>query len=136
MQALKHPWIQQIIKEKEKNSDATATISALENLKNFTATTKLKQATYAFMASQLMTKSEKLKIDETFRLMDKNGDGKLSREEIQHGYEEYFGKVMDEEQLNKMFDSVDLDKSGFIEYSEFVIATMNEKQLVTQERLK
>ena len=83
-----------------------------------------------------MTKSEKLKIDETFRLMDKNGDGKLSREEIQHGYEEYFGKVMDEEQLNKMFDSVDLDKSGFIEYSEFVIATMNEKQLVTQERLK
>lgn len=56
MQALKHPWIQQIIKEKQKNQDATATISALENLKNFTATTKLKQATYAFMASQLMTK--------------------------------------------------------------------------------
>ena len=34
-----------------------------------------------------------------------------------------------------MFDSVDTDKSGYIDYSEFVIATMNEKQLLTNEKL-
>ena len=35
-----------------------------------------------------------------------------------------------------MFDSVDIDHSGFIDYSEFVIASMNEKQLLTNEKLQ
>ena len=35
-----------------------------------------------------------------------------------------------------MFDSVDIDKSGYIDYSEFVIAAMNEKNLLTNEKLQ
>ena len=35
-----------------------------------------------------------------------------------------------------MFDSVDIDKSGFIDYSEFVVAAMNEKNLLTDEKLQ
>jgi calcium-dependent protein kinase len=35
-----------------------------------------------------------------------------------------------------MFDAVDIDRSGFIDYSEFVIACMNEKQLLTNEKLE
>ena len=35
-----------------------------------------------------------------------------------------------------MFDSVDTDQSGYIEYSEFVMATINEKKLSTAERLQ
>jgi Ca2+-binding EF-hand superfamily protein len=52
-------------------------------LKSFNAQSKLKQATYAFIASQLLSKSEKEKIDQVFRAMDINGDGKLSKQEIQ-----------------------------------------------------
>ena len=35
-----------------------------------------------------------------------------------------------------MFDSVDTDKSGFIDYSEFVVAAMNESELTTNEKLQ
>jgi Ca2+-binding EF-hand superfamily protein len=35
-----------------------------------------------------------------------------------------------------MFDAIDIDKSGFIDYSEFVVASMNEKQLITNEKLQ
>jgi Ca2+-binding EF-hand superfamily protein len=35
-----------------------------------------------------------------------------------------------------MFDSVDTDRSGFIDYSEFVIASMNEKNLLTNDKLQ
>jgi calcium-dependent protein kinase len=43
---------------------------------------------------------------------------------------------MDKEGIEKMFDSVDIDKSGFIDYSEFVIASMNEKALLSTEKLQ
>ena len=35
-----------------------------------------------------------------------------------------------------MFESVDIDKSGFIDYSEFVVAAMNEKNLLTNDKLQ
>ena len=35
-----------------------------------------------------------------------------------------------------MFNSVDTDHSGYIDYSEFVIASMNEKNLLTNEKLQ
>jgi calcium-dependent protein kinase len=105
-------------------------------LKTFRADQKLKQATFAFIASQLLTKSEKENLDKIFKALDKNGDGKLSKEEITEGYDLFFGKAMDKEGIEKMFDSVDSDKSGFIDYSEFVIASMNEKALLSTEKLQ
>ena len=67
---------------------------------------------------------------------DKNGDGKLSKTEILEGYEEHFGKHLDEDELDNLFSSVDIDGSGFIDYSEFIMATMNEKKNVSEEKLK
>lgn len=52
------------------------------------------------------------------------------------GYDQFFGKNMDKGEIEKMFDSVDIDKSGFIDYSEFVVASMNEKNLLTNEKLQ
>jgi calcium-dependent protein kinase len=61
----------------------------MANLKSFNAQSKLQQATYAFIASQLLSKQEKEQIDKVFRAMDTNGDGKLSKEEIKNGYFEH-----------------------------------------------
>lgn len=111
-------------------------MGALSNLKSFRADQKLKQATFAFIASQLLTKTEKENLAKIFKALDKNGDGKLSKEEIVEGYDLFFGKNADIQDIEKMFDSVDLDGSGYIDYSEFVIASMNEKQLLTNEKLQ
>lgn len=82
-------------------------MNALSNLKNFNASSKLKQATYAFIAAQLLSKNEKEQIDSVFRAMDVNGDGKLSKEEIKNGYAEFFGKVLSDEEIDEMFARVD-----------------------------
>ena len=75
-------------------------------------------------------------MDKIFKALDKNGDGKLSKEEMLEGYDLFFGKNnLDKEGIEAMFDSVDTDKSGFLDYSEFVIASMNEKTLLTNEKL-
>ena len=52
------------------------------------------------------------------------------------GYDQFFGKNLDKKDIEKMFDAVDIDKSGYIDYSEFVVAAMNEKNLLTNEKLQ
>ena len=131
-EALQHPWITEMSQSK---IDTSLAQGALANLKTFRADQKLKQATFAFIASQLLTKSEKDNLSKIFKAIDKNGDGKLSMEEIMDGYDQFFGKTMDRDELEKMFKSVDIDNSGFIDYSEFVIATMNEKNLLSNDKL-
>ena len=111
-------------------------MGALSNLQNFNASSKLKQATYAFIASQLLSKQEKEQIDKVFRAMDINGDGKLQKNEIKAGYAEYFGRQLTDEEVDDMFAKVDADGSGEIEYSEFVVATMNEKNLLSNNKLQ
>jgi calcium-dependent protein kinase len=52
------------------------------------------------------------------------------------GYEEVFGIPINEEDVNNMFKEIDIDGNGTIDYTEFVMATMNEKTLLTNEKLQ
>lgn len=95
----------------------------------------MKQATLAFIASQLVSKEEKEHLEKLFKSLDKNGDGHLSKEEILEGYEDNFGVPINEEEVDKMFKNIDIDGNGSIDYTEFVMATMNEKNLITNDKL-
>lgn len=79
---------------------------------------------------------EKESLATIFKAFDTNGDGMLSKEEIKDGYEKVFGQSINQEQIEKMFEAVDIDNSGFIDYSEFVVATMSEKNLFSEKKLK
>ena len=43
---------------------------------------------------------------------------------------------MSDEEVEAMFNAVDTDKSGFIDYSEFVVAALNENALTSNEKLQ
>lgn len=74
-------------------------------------------------------------MERIFKSLDKNGDGHLSKEEILEGYEEHFGIPINEEDVDNMMRNVDIDGNGVIDYTEFVMATMNEKNMVNNEKL-
>jgi len=71
-----------------------------------------------------------------FKAFDKNGDGRLSMDEVKQGYLDHYGKVMSDDEVEKMFKSVDSDNSGFIDYTEFVVAAMNQQELTSNEFLQ
>mmetsp|Transcript_27336 Transcript_27336/g.19740 ORF Transcript_27336/g.19740 Transcript_27336/m.19740 type:complete len:160 (-) Transcript_27336:120-599(-) len=96
----------------------------------------MKSASYAFMAAQLLSKSETDELAKVFRVFDKDGNGKLDMQEIKEGYFEHYGRVMTDEEVEAMFNAVDTDHSGFIDYSEFVVSAIAEKKLLTEDRLK
>jgi calcium-dependent protein kinase len=41
-----------------------------------------------------------------------------------------------EEEVDKLFREIDIDGNGTIDYTEFVMATMNEKNLITNDKLE
>ena len=60
----------------------------------------MQQATFAFIASQLLSKTERDSLAKVFKAFDKNGDGKLSKEEVKEGYMEHYGKLMSDEEVD------------------------------------
>lgn len=46
------------------------------------------------------------------------------------------GATAAEIEVDKIMENCDLDKNGFIEYSEFISASINKRNLMTKERLK
>ena len=75
---------------------------------------------------------------ETFKRLDKNNDGKLSKEELISGYQE-LSKMNKKKAIiesAKVFQEVDIDKSGFIDYNEYITATLIIKNNLNKEKLK
>ena len=112
-EALRHVWIS---KKAHEEIDNEATLNALTNLKNFNIEKKLQQATITYLVSQLAQKEDLVELQKAFKALDKNSDGKLSRDELVEGYRQIYGE-MAEEEVDKILARVDANGSGEIDYS-------------------
>ena len=138
-EALMHPWlmdIRELNQEEYKAAKSEDMKDSLTNMAKFHAKSKMKQATLAFIASQLLRKEEREAIDEVFRALDLNSDGKLTPDEIKIGYQEFYDKELTDEEVEEIVRRVDFRGTGTIDYSEFVVASMFEKNLLDEKRLK
>jgi calcium-dependent protein kinase len=108
--------------------------STLGQLKSFKSGQKLRRAVMSFIASQMVNKEETQKLADTFRDLDKNGDGKLSREELMGGYVT-IGAAGSAE-VERIMREVDSDGSGYIDYTEFVMATMQQETVLNRNYLE
>jgi calcium-dependent protein kinase len=70
-----------------------------------------------------------------FKCLDKNNDGKISKEELKESYDELKIQLSDRE-VDQMLQSIDADNSGFIDYAEFIRATYDKEKLLTDTHLK
>jgi calcium-dependent protein kinase len=138
-EALTHPWLEKARQQGKKDfvrKESDSIQHSLSNMANFHASSKLKQATLAFIASQLLMKEEKHAIDEVFRALDINCDGKLTPDEVKVGYRDFFDKDLSQEEVDAIFKRVNFRGTGAIDYSEFVVASMFEKNLLDDARLQ
>ena len=131
-ESLKHPWFNT---QSEINNNEVSK-EALINIKNFRATKKLQQAANAYMINHLISKKDKNDLFELFRQIDTNKDGVLSREEIEEGFEKVFGEIESISTIDQVINAMDADKSGNIDYNEFVAAALNRKKLIDAKNLE
>jgi calcium-dependent protein kinase len=68
-------------------------------------------------------------------MLDLNGDGRLSTEELIDAFKQFFPECNGEEEVASIMSKLDIDGNGFIDYTEFLLATINKKRLLSKERL-
>ena len=76
----------------------------------------MQEAFYLYIFNQLTTREDKEELMRTFRKLDKNQDGKLSRDELEAAFEDTNISLTSEE-LKSIMSELDSDGSGFIDYS-------------------
>ena len=134
LQALSHPWITNI----ECASPCKEIYhSTLLSLKNFQYSNHLKQAVRAYIISQCLAFNETKQLKEIFKSIDKNSDGKISREEIEIYYERVMGDDDNAEiESARIMENLDPEKKGFLNYSDFLNACLHDNIILCNKNLK
>jgi calcium-dependent protein kinase len=132
--ALKHPWI--VVLTQNDSPDTPIVQLALRNLREFRFTSLLADAVHTFITMQRVSNTDLKTMTEVFKKIDKNGDGRLSREELIEEYTGTMGIIQAENEVERIMKEVDSDKSGFIDYAEFVKAAMDTRKILSIENLR
>ena len=140
-EALSHPWFEC----KEVKSGDNAGLykiknpnKLLNNLVKYKSDNVLRCAIIAYLVHnniQLEQVHEAIKL---FNQIDKNGDGQISKEELSKGLENTLkltGKDL-KEKVNIIFNNIDTDHNGFIEYEEFIRAAVDKEYFLSENFLR
>lgn len=135
----KRPSAKEILQDSwlQKNSGSTQLSStSLKNLAGFSSKNKLKQAILALIATQMTTEGDRKELEQTFKSLDKDGNGTLNKEELVEGYLKVFkDKGLAEAEALRILDEVDINNSGQIDFTEFIIAASNQERLLSKDKL-
>ena len=135
-EALADPWLNTDLSQHEKNDQKKFSTSVISKLKKFQATNQLQKAIWVYMVTNWASNDEKNSLLKIFKELDSDGDGIVTREELILGYTKCFPADDAKAEVEKIMDSVDANKSGCIDYTEFVMATMNRKNVLTKKTIE
>mmetsp|Transcript_4233 Transcript_4233/g.4068 ORF Transcript_4233/g.4068 Transcript_4233/m.4068 type:complete len:201 (+) Transcript_4233:292-894(+) len=125
-EALAHPWIasNNILPDRP-------LCLRLENLRDFVEGNRLKKAILMCIASQC-SDADLRGLKDAFAKLDTNGDGSLTIEELERGLNTIPGISSS---VSEIMRGLDVDKSGAIDYSEFLAATLDRSIYLQEDRL-
>ena len=140
-EALNHSWFKcRQVKTQEtsglfkvKNPDIL-----LNNLINFRSDNPLRCAVIAYLVHNNMQMSQVHEAIKLFNKIDINGDGQISKEELYNGLKNFLelsGKEL-KNQVNIIFNNIDTNHNGFIEYEEFIRAAVDQNYFLSTNYLR
>jgi calcium-dependent protein kinase len=96
---------------------------------------KIKRAIYTFIALRLSDDDTK-NLKKIFKIFDDDNNGKISLSEMKDAFIRLNIKDYENE-IENIFNSIDTDKSGMIDYTEFLSASINgNNEILSKKTLK
>ena len=75
-------------------------------------------------------------LTEIFKELDETGEGLLTIKELKKGYKKFFTDDISDKEFDEIIKNIDQDKSGQISIEEFLRATINYENLISEKNLK
>ena len=136
-QALEHKWFQI---EKTKSSLNAYNVKnrqlnkLIDSLMKYRSDNVLRCAVIALLVHNSIQLNQAHDAVKLFNQIDKNGDGKISKDELFNGLQSYKKDISFDElkkQVDIIFNNIDSDHNGYLEYEEFVRAAIDKDHFLS-----
>ncbi|XP_024982450.1 calcium-dependent protein kinase 20-like [Cynara cardunculus var. scolymus] len=128
-EVLRHPWVQADGVAPDKPLDS----AVLSRLKQFSAMNKIKKIAIRVIAENL-SEEEIAGLKEMFKMIDADGSGQITLEELKKGLEKVGADLKDSE-IVRLMEAADIDNSGTIDYGEFVAAMLHINKIHKEDHM-
>jgi len=132
-EALKTKWI---LDENYSTNDVNHFKKTLNNIKNRDTGEKFQQATIAYIVHSLYPSNEIKELKKVFKMLDKNGDGRLTYDELSKGFRQVFEREIHDFEIEKIIEDIDGNSDGYISYEEFMRVAINKAKLINEKNLR
>ena len=110
-------------------------LSILTNLIHVKSIGKFQETIIAYLAMNFIDKDEEKKLREVFRFCDRKNKNYLSLDDIKYGLN-CINYNISENEIEHIFEIIDSDRNGYIEYQEFLRILCDKDKLFSEENLK
>ena len=107
----------------------------ISNLIKFRTTLGLQKATVSFLTNQISINEEIKKLKEEFDKIDVNKDGEISKDELIKCLESIYPSQEAKLRANAIFQEIDFNNDGSINFSEFLTVNIQKEKLLNEETL-
>lgn len=130
--ACQHPWIKNYVTNAVKSADVS---KVLVRIKDFRKISKIREAIHTFIISKIMDPKAYQLEESVFNLIDFNCDGVISKTELMGLLEKEMPREEAEMYCGIIMENADSDKNGYLDYTEFLRATIHSNKICTKENL-
>lgn len=107
----------------------------MNNMRNFSSLNKLQDAIYTYIAVQYLSSQEAIAYKHAFKSLDTNNDGKITHDELLAFFTKSLGKDKALKEVKHIMKEVDCDLNQYIDYSEFLKASIDRNKLISKQNL-
>ena len=137
-EALNHPWFKENKSKELYNEILNEKVvqKLLDNLKKYKKNSIIQETALAYLVHNFPQMKDVINACKLFNQIDLNGDGKITEHELYKGLCTKIKSDTLEDDVRDIYQKLDMDDDGYIEYEEFVRAAVSKEKFMGDNVLR
>lgn len=130
-EALQHPWFK--IVNSQKNTTQVVSCDVFSQMSKFQPSSTLRKAAICLLIK--MTEDKEIQnLRDQFEMIDEDNSGMIDEDEVREAVRKA-GFKMSNKQLNLLFENLDNNENRKIDYTEFIMSTIDLDKFLTDDKI-